>query len=86
MTARKELQGREIILFEGPHDKVVLPLSASKHKTITMADGEQYFRMDGTYRPATEPGQRDAQGYLWSKWWDEKVKRMGKQERLEFPA
>ena len=83
MTARKAIQGREIILHEGPHDKVRLPLAASKHKTITMVDGERYFRMDGTY--TTEPGLREAQGYLWEKWWDEKFKRQGKQLTLEVP-
>jgi len=83
VTARKAIQGREVILHEGPHNRVRLPLAASKHKTITMVDGERYFRMDDTY--TTEPGQREAQGYLWEKWWDEKVRKMGKQEKLEFP-
>jgi len=81
----RAMQRREIMLVEGPHDGVRLPLKASSYGTIKMIDGEIYHRMPDSYRPATKPGEREAQLFLWAKWWDEKVKRMGKQEKLEFP-
>lgn len=76
----REMQTREIVLVEGPHDNVRLPLRASSYGTIKMIDGEIYHRMPHTHR--TEEGKRDAQCYLWAKWADQLAARMGKQERL----
>lgn len=79
--ARSIPRGHEVMLLEGPYNGTRIALMAAMHKTITMVDGSQYFRMPDT--TVNEEGKPVAQGYLWTMWGLDRAKRMGHQEKFE---
>jgi len=63
---RSLTKGNDVLLVEGPHDMLRLPLAAHLHKTIKLVDGSEYFRMPMSYR-VNGDGTRST-CYLWTEW------------------
>ena len=62
---------RDVVLMEGPHHEVRLPLAAHKHKTIHCADGAVYARMPRVTRTHWDGSESNL--YLWDGWWAAKL-------------
>ena len=63
-----------IVLREGPHDGVVLPIKPTM-KNLWWK-GEHYFAMESSRSKidlASDLDEYYAMPFLWAKWWDEKL-------------